>query len=207
MWIEICLSAVLILFYLYYYVTKQFHFFKNQGVPYLKGTFPFGSSNSWQCFTGKKSFKDLDTAAVEEYPGEKVLGYFILGQPVWLVDDEELGKRIIIKDFDYFMDRRVIDSEEKYLNSFLTNLRGNDWKKMRAIMSCVFTGGRLKLMTKHIANVGLNFEKYIDDIATKGVEVDSKEAGGKMTLDSIARAWFGIQENSFVNPDNQFRQG
>ena len=205
MWIEIGLAVLLLLFYLYYYVTKQFHFFKDQGVPFLKGSFPFGSNNSWKCMTGKRSFLEFDDAAVEECPNEKIFGCFLMGQPIWIIDDEELGKRILIKDFDYFTDRRAVESTEKYFDSFLTNLQGNDWKKMRSMMSGVFTGARLKLMSKHINAVGLNFEKYIDDIANKGIEVDTKEAGMKMSLDSIATAGFGIQENSFENPENQFR--
>ena len=37
------------------------------------------------------------------------------------------------------------------------------------------------------------------------LQVESKDAGGKMTLDSIATAGFGIQTNSFDNPKNHFR--
>ena len=180
--------------------------FKDQGVPYLPGSFPFGSSNAWKCFTGKRSFVDMDAAALEDMPNQNIFGYFIMGQPIWMIGDEDLAKKILIKDFDYFMDRRGIDSKEKYLDSFLTNLKGNDWKRMRSMMTGVFTSGKLRLMTKHITNVGLNFEKYIDDSADKGIEVETKEAGGKMTLDSIATAGFGIEENSFENPKNRFRE-
>ena len=76
---------------------------------------------------------------------------------------------------------------------------------MRALMSGVFTSGKLKDMTKHIIDVGRNFEKFISDMAREGIEVETKEAGGKMSLDAIATAGFGIDENSFTNPDNQFR--
>ena len=205
MWIEVCLAVLLLIIYIYHYVTKQFNTFRDQGVPYLKATFPFGSRNSWKCLTGKKAMSKIDAAAVEECPNEKIFGYFAFGQPIWIINDEELAKRVMIKDFDHFMDRRVLQSDDKYFDNFMSNLRGNDWKRMRSMMSGVFTSGKLRLMTKHIANVGINFEKYIEDIASKGLEIETKEAGGKMSLDSIATVGFGIQENSFVNPENQFR--
>jgi len=206
MWLELALAALLGFFWLYHYTTKQFNHFKDKGVPYLKGTFPLGSDNSWKSFTGKVSLLDIDTGAAEALPNEKVVGYFMMGQPIYVINDEELAKQILIKDFDYFMDRRVFDSKEKYFDSFLTNLKGTEWKRMRALMSGVFTSGRLKVMTKYIAeDVGANFENYIADCASKGIEVESKDAGGKMTLDSIATAGFGIQTNSFDNPKNHFR--
>ena len=154
---------------------------------------------------GKLTITKIDALAVEHCPNEKLFGYFAFGQPIYVVNDEELAKRILIKDFDHFMDRRVAQSNEKYLEQFLSNLEGEEWKQMRSLMSGVFTSGKLKDMTKHIIDVGQNFEKFISNMAAEGIEVETKEAGGKMSLDAIATAGFGIDENSFTNPDNQFR--
>ena len=50
------LGLLLLLFFIYYYVTKGFNTFKDQGVPYLKGSFPFGSINAKKCLTGIQCF-------------------------------------------------------------------------------------------------------------------------------------------------------
>ena len=98
--------------------------------------------------------------------------------------DEELAKKILIKDFEYFMDRRVILTADPISNAFLTNLTGTEWKQMRSLLSGVFTSGKLKLMAEHIDKVGKNFEKYTSLQADEGNEIDMKVVGGLMTLDA-----------------------
>ena len=61
-------------------------------------------------------------------------------------------------------------------------------------------------MANHIDKVGKNFEKYVSIQAREKNEIDMKVAGGLMTLDSIASAGFGIEVDSFAEPDNTFRK-
>jgi len=203
MWIEIILFLLLVFAYVYRYVTGQFNFFKDLGVPFCPPTFPFGSDNAWRMMMGKEAFVELDRTACKALPGEKVLGYFVFGQPNFVINDEALAKHILVKDFDHFTGRRQVTSNDKISNAFMTNLDGAEWKHVRSMMSGVFTSGRLKGMTPHLAKVGANAQTYIDSIV--GQEVEMKDLGGKITLDSIATAAFGIEENSFTNPKNTFR--
>ena len=205
MLLEILLIFLSLFLYLYYNITKQFDFFKSRGIPQLIPSFPFGSNNAKEVFTGKVSIVKIDRAVASAYPNEKVVGYFMLGQPIFVINDAELAKKMLVKDFDYFMDRRDIDSNDKITAMFLTSLKGTEWRQMRAMMSGVFTSGKLKLMTKHLVKVGLNFEQHITELAEKGNDVCMKDIGGLMTLDSIASAGYGIETNSFKNPQNKFR--
>ena len=53
------------------------------------------------------------------------------------MNDMELAKRILIKDADHFIDRPAVDTEgatkegDKIFALFLTNLKGEQWKKVR----------------------------------------------------------------------------
>ena len=156
-------------------------------------------------FLCKIALQDTDVEAVKEFPKEKVFGYFLIGQPVFVINDEELAKKVLIKDFEYFTDRRTFDTADPIANAFLTNLTGMEWKQMRSMLSGVFTSGKLKLMAKHVDKVGKNFEKYVASKAKTGEEIDMKVVGGLMTLDSIASAGFGIEVDSFKEPENTFR--
>ncbi len=158
-------------------------------------------------FLGKIPLLAVDEEMVKnEFPKEKVFGFFIFGQPNFMINDEDLAKRVLIKDFDYFVDRRTFDTYDTFTKAFLTNLSGAEWKQMRSLMSGVFTSGKLKLMANHIDKVGKNFEKYVSIQARERNEIDMKVAGGLMTLDSIASAGFGIEVDSFAEPDNTFRK-
>jgi len=205
--IELCLCLLAVLMYVYYEITKQFGFFKDRGIPYAKPSFPFGSPAYWKLLLGKISFTEAEKVDLAQgtLSKEKVVGAFALGQPTFIINDEELAKKVMIKDFEYFMDRRKLEGGDKISKVFMTNLSGAEWKQMRSLMSGVFTSGKLKLMFPHLYNVGKNFEAYASKVAENGIEVDMKEASGKMTLDSIATAGFGIETNSFDDPDNRFR--
>lgn len=76
---------------------------------------------------------------------------------------------------------------------------------MRVLMSGVFTSGRLRLMLPYIAESGDNLAKYMDKISQEGKTIDMKDTFGLLTLDSIATAGFGIENNSFDDLNNVFR--
>merc|ERR1712073_134480 len=107
---------------------------------------------------GKIPFADVDRLAGKDTPDEKGFGKVTFGQPLFIVNDQPLAKHVLVKDFDHFTDKRVFRTNNKINNAFLTNLEGAEWKSVRAMMSGVFTSGRLKGMTPYIAKVGANFE-------------------------------------------------
>ena len=108
MLVEILLLIGLSLAYLYWCCTKNFDFFEKQGIPFEKPSFPFGSSNAKEVMMGRESFwrTDVVLAEGERFRNEKVFGYFMMGQPTIVINDEELAKRILIKDFEHFTDLR-----------------------------------------------------------------------------------------------------
>jgi cytochrome P450 len=217
--VEIIMLLLLVLLWAYYEVTKQFDYFQKKGVPFAKPSFPFGSQNMKKLVLQKITFnKEISELAENEFKGVKIFGYFAFGQPTWVINDEELAKIVLIKDFDHFVDRRVIQDDTSsranaIFSNFLLNLKGEKWKAMRALMSGVFTSGKLKLMTPHMAKVGKQLEEHIDNIIAGKIDsdmiaedgsVDVKALFGMYTLDAIATTGFGIESNSFKDPDNKF---
>ena len=209
--IEILLLLLLLLCWAYYAVTKQFGYFQQKGIPFAQPTFPFGSRNMKKVILQKVPFnRDIAELADNEFKGVKVFGYFSFGQPTWVINDEELAKLVLIKDFDHFVDRRVLqeDTSSKanaVISSFLTNLKGDQWKAMRTLMSGVFTSGKLKLMTPYLVKVGQQLEDHIGSIIAgqrKGGDalivgdedgsVEMKSLFGMFTLDAIATTGLSI---------------
>ena len=112
----------------YIYFSKIFSYFRNHGVPEAPGYFPFGSSNNWKFMTGRLAFTQLTDEIYLKYPDAPVVGYYgSFGQPVLLIKDQEIAKRMNIKDFDHFTDRRVMKmskEENKYMVNMLFSLTG-----------------------------------------------------------------------------------
>ena len=63
----------------------------------------------------------------KQYPNDKMIGVFMFGQPNLVVHDVELAKQIMIKDFEYFVDRRSLKTSDN-----------NEVRKLR-ISVCFFT--------------------------------------------------------------------
>merc|ERR1711892_391243 len=84
--------------------------------------------------------------------------------------------------------------------------KGVEWKKNRSLISPVFTTGKLKLMYNLLEKSGSNLEDYVAKCSKQGQEIDAKETFSKFALDGIATSGFGIESNSFEDPNNMFRK-
>merc|ERR1711953_398411 len=213
MWVELLLVILSLLLAVYWYVTKHFGYFTKHGISEEAGTFPFGSNAAWECWLKGKSFLKFFDDSNEKYKEEKMYGVYHFGQRNLVVTDLELAKLMLVKDADHFTESFAVGTEykdahgeiEKLFSLMLTNMKGDEWKKMRAMVSPVFTSGKLKLMVPHIVKCGTNIEEHLKTAAMTGEVLEAREMFGKFTLDSIATSGFGIESNSFKDPENIFR--
>ncbi|RDD35978.1 Cytochrome P450 3A25, partial [Trichoplax sp. H2] len=104
---------------------------------------------------------DQDTAHLKftnEYG--KVFGMFYLSEPVIIVSDCKVIRRILIKDFYAFPNRQLpFKFPLNYLNKALAVARDQEWKRLRDILTPTFTSNKLR-----------SSFLIIDDITTKLVQ-------------------------------------
>lgn len=99
-------------------------------MPEETGYFPFGSLVNWQIMCGKKAFTNMTDDLYYKFKNKNQLcvGYYgAFGTPTLIILDWELAKKILVKDFDHFTDRRVFASNEKadpYASKMLFNMKG-----------------------------------------------------------------------------------
>ncbi len=86
----------------------------------------------------------------------------------------------------------------------LTSLSGDEWKDVRSTFSPIFTSGKMKSMMTFIHHVTERLMTAVDQKAAKGEEIELKEYFGKFTMDSIASCAFGVEANSFTDPNSEF---
>lgn len=58
--------------------------------------------------TAKKNVANIYDDYYWKYHGQPIVGFFSFGSPSFLINDLDLAKLILIKDFEYFIDRRPI---------------------------------------------------------------------------------------------------
>ncbi|KAJ6647383.1 Cytochrome P450 9e2, partial [Pseudolycoriella hygida] len=104
------------------WVKRNFQYFEERNIPYM-------SPNLFSFFK-KQSLPDMVINLYNEFKNEKINGLFQFMTPVYLVRDPELIKRMAVKDFDFFMDHRVVIDEnlDALFGKALISLTGQKWK-------------------------------------------------------------------------------
>merc|ERR1712241_1603688 len=150
-----------------------------------------GSSTSRKIMLGvfgiQKLPDDWEAAIYKEFKDIPYLGLYGMlgGDRRILVNDIELIKKIMIKDFDHFVDRRKFDiaptGSNKYIVEMLTSLKGDQWKHVRSLISPVFTSGKLKGMVPLIHKVAGEMVEHLHSM--EGEDFESKIMMTNFTLD------------------------
>lgn len=205
--LEFALGALLVVIFVYKYMTADYSYWKKLNVPYLEPTFPFGNIKNQ--VTNKKDigtcFKDL----YDQMPGERYFGIFELGKPTLVLKDLKLIKSILVNDFSSFDDRGHIHENVKkdYLAVLhLFNLKKEAWKRMRTKMSPTFTSGRMKLMYNLMNKCSQTLDKYLQNVSASNETVELKDLLSRFTSDSVSSCLFGLETNAIVDKDSEVRK-
>ena len=86
------------------------------------------------------------------------------------VNEPDLIRDIMVKDFDVFPDHKHQNIGSSKLSLSLTFLPGDDqWKRIRSILSPAFTSGKLKAMMAHISDISDKFVNNLYELETIGI--------------------------------------
>lgn len=195
------IAATFILIYLYF--LYNFTYWKRKGVPQIEPTFPLGSSNV--------SSTGLNLGAVtadfyKEFKrrGCKYGGIFAGPSPKLVVLDLDLIKQIFTKDFAYFTGRgNYHNGKDQPISAHLFNLDGKRWKTLRAKLTPTFTSGKMKMMFNTLVGCSENMTQAL--LHEEKDVLEAKDVCARFTTDVIGSVAFGVECNSFKNPDAEFR--
>ncbi|CAF0837522.1 unnamed protein product [Brachionus calyciflorus] len=149
----------------------------------------------------KRGLPYNDLAMIEKYG--KTFGYFEGSTPVVQTTDLKLIKSVLIKDFNVFTNRRQIDAVMfEPFDHFLSIIKDEDWKTVRAILSTTFTSGKLKSMSKLMLECANNLNQHFQKVAEKDGIFSSVDFYRGLTLDVISSCCFGFSVDSIKEPDN-----
>uniref|UniRef100_A0A8D8B8S5 Cytochrome P450 6a2 n=1 Tax=Culex pipiens TaxID=7175 RepID=A0A8D8B8S5_CULPI len=185
------------------YVKYQYSYWSRRNVPFIEPRFPYGNFAD----ANRKSIADV---AIEQYNQMKNQGrffglYFFL-QPLVMITDLDLIKTIFITDFTYFPDRGVYHNfRDDPLSAHLFSLEGNKWRSLRARLTPTFTLGKMKMMFPTLKAVGDNLSEYLSKAVGSGTELELKDYMVRFTMDVVGNCAFGIECNSFLEPNSEFR--
>lgn len=198
----ICCIAIAV----YLFFKRKYQFWKNLGVAFIEPFLVFG--NMSEILKCKIHFgvmlKQLYNKMKEH---NDYCGIYFLYRPVLLVLSPEFAKTILVRDFNYFMDRGMYSNEQiDPLSANLFFMNGHEWKTMRSKITPLFTSSKLKLMFNTINRVGNQLTGFLQPHAIMKNDVEMRDLIGRFMTDVIGSCAFGFECNTIENKNSKFRE-
>jgi len=127
--------------------------------------------------------------------------------PIFVIRDPDLITTIAIKQFDNFCDHHGFVNEilDPIAGRNLFNLKGDHWREMRKLLSPSFTSSKMKMMFGLICQCAENFSNFVAMQTEEAAKTyNMKDLLSRYTNDTVATCAFGIEVDSFKNPNNEF---
>ncbi|XP_044272375.1 cytochrome P450 9e2-like [Tribolium madens] len=188
------LAAVLLV--TYWLLSRPYKYWTERGVKQGKPVFIFG--DYWGPMLRKQTNAEVVDMLYKIDKDARYCGIYQFLTPVLLIRDPELIKKITVKDFEHFVDHRIVIPEES------DPLSGQKWRDMRSTLSPVFTSSKLKYMFSLISERGEQFAQNLLKENKDVITLDIKNSFTRYTNDVMASTMFGIQCDSLEEPKNEF---
>jgi len=153
---------------MYLYFTRNYKFWQKIGIPYVKPT-PF-LGNFKECAFQRVNIGKHLQQIYEEHSDKPYVGIFSFDKPILFVRDLELVKKILVKDFQNFIDR-VISLDEKLdplTSKSLFVMKGQLWRHWRINLNPVFNTGKMKTMFWLVDICGKELAVCLDKASVSG---------------------------------------
>lgn len=200
---EILICIIVVLLMIYYWLVATYDFWEKHGIPGPKPIAIFGTVKDMML--GKYAIGNYLDVVYKEFSNEPMVGLYVGREPVLMLNDMELIKTVLIKDFKSFMDRGMHKHEkEEPLAAHLFNLEAKRWRPLRTKLTPVFSSGKLKEMFYLLIECADELDKCFDRY--DGQSVDVREICAKFSTDVIGLCAFGLQANALADEESTFRQ-
>ncbi|XP_065156977.1 cytochrome P450 9e2-like [Atheta coriaria] len=203
----IFLTLVFVVFVTFYLYVQHCHsYWKKRQIPTLKPTFLVG--NLWETLIGTKNFMVPVIESCRKFKDYKYIGFYKCLTPTLIINDLELIGQVMVKDFNHFEDNVVeVSADTDYLMAKnLFSLKGHHWKSVKALISPMFTAGKLKLVFPLMDDTAQKLIKYLNKRVQDGRHhcVDGKYLAHQFTTENVANCAFGLTAQAFDSEKSEF---
>ncbi|XP_032823098.1 cytochrome P450 3A56-like [Petromyzon marinus] len=179
------------------YSMWPYNFFKRLNIPTPR-PYPFiGTFLEY-----RKGWFNFDMECREKFG--KIWGIYDGRSPVLMVADPSLYKTILVKDcYSTFTNRRNFQLNGP-LNDALTVVEDEKWKRIRSVLSPVFSTGKLKEVFPIVKHYGDLLVQQAELKCNAGQSFDAKKLLGAYSMDVITSTAFSADVNSLSNEHDPF---
>ncbi|GIY22887.1 cytochrome P450 3A29 [Caerostris extrusa] len=195
-WISILITAFVgYCTSVYLYVSRNDNYWKKRGIPFV----PRMNMIKLMYLANRKPTNEVWKQDIGKYG--RAVGSYEWNNPRFLLSDPNLIRDVLVKDFHKFHYRKEAGGRNTISQNAITALQGEDWKRVRTIISPAFTSKRMRQMGSIINDCS---KSTIEVLETNSKEGKPVELFAAFTMDVIARAAFGTQIDAHNDPENVF---
>jgi cytochrome P450 family 9 len=132
----------------------------------------------------------------------------MMNQSNFIIRDPDFIKQIMIKDFDFFVNRDGNHGvpTDRLLNRSVLNLYNQEWRDMRTMLSPIYTSSKMKLMFGLLVECMEDFTKLYDEKAKANsgeIEIETHDVFARITADGISTTALGFKGDCVINKDSK----
>lgn len=170
----------------------------------------FGSH--WREIFHIETYHDTLKRLYYKYPGERfVVLHEIGGRPEYLIRDPELVRQIAVRDFSSFVDRigDVHAQTDPIIGNELTNLKTDDWRRIRNVLTSLLSGQKLKqIVIPSLDESKRDLIEYLCDELkmndNNALTIDMMDLSTRSVVDGFCLAAFGLKTDSLRQHGNDY---
>ncbi|XP_071042170.1 cytochrome P450 3A8 [Parasteatoda tepidariorum] len=185
-------------FYLIWHSSQKQLYWKKKGVPYAKTIPLIGSVLE----SYGKTLQEVDRE--RHVTLGPIYGHFEGNRPHLSVADPKLLRDIFVRDFPVFTNRRIFETGDDISDVMVSNLQDEDWKRVRSILSPVFSTGKLKRIMSVFKDCSRTLGNNFKEMADKKEPINVKKFYETFIMDVIAMSAFSTKINAHKDPQNKF---
>ncbi|EZA49458.1 hypothetical protein DMN91_009367 [Ooceraea biroi] len=190
---------------LYYFIANTLLYFKRLKIPHVLPIPLLGNLGPF--ILRRISLAEIICNTYRLFPDAKYFGFYDFTTPIYVLRDLDLINLITIKNFDHFCNHRnfVNENLEPIAGRNLFGLRNDQWRATRRHLSPTFTSNKIKLMFGLVCKCAENFANFIAaEAGSTGKTYNMKDIQCRFANDVVASCAFGIDVDSFNEPNNEF---
>uniref|UniRef100_A0A2A4JAK3 unspecific monooxygenase n=1 Tax=Heliothis virescens TaxID=7102 RepID=A0A2A4JAK3_HELVI len=194
-------SLSLLITALYLVLKKKFQYWEKRNVPHVP---PVPLLGNFAKYILQKEFLGHSVQDIcLTFPNEPVVGAYYATEPALIIQDPELIKLVVTKDFYFFNGREISKfNHRERLAKNLFSTYGDKWKVLRQNLTPIFTSSKMKNMFHLIEKCSHEFEDLLDKEAKKDKEVEMRSLIARYTMDCIGNCAFGVHTNTMEQSEN-----
>lgn len=194
--VSVCLF-LLFLSLLYWYSISPYSVLERCGIKHPKPSPFFGNLMMF-----RDGFFKAQSDLIKKYG--RICGYYIGRRPIVIIADPDMLRHVMVKEFNKFPNRMTVRGMTKPMSDSLIMLKGEQWKRVRSILTPTFSAAKMKEMVPLINTATETLLRNLKSHAESGNSFNIHKCFGCFTMDVISSVAFGTQVDSQNNPDDPF---